>query len=287
MTVYRSPVIAGSEATEDHEPDETAAVDRRPKYGESSRIGSPNIANVKPINPIPAPRDSRYRLQTTSYVPAAKFAPMLTMIAASSSRFRRRGGAVRRRSASFSIGGDERRPCRELGQVVGGCRPRRSGAGRLAHLEPDEDRGRDRADRAEHEDERHPAEDRRAQAADRRPEEQAAHLGRRRRGRTPRPGARAASASVTVAPRRRVVHRGREPGKAAQQDERRRPDEHERQELEDAGQRGAGRPSAGRAASGRPPSRRSARRSTGRQATPRRRCPASRSRRRGRGSRAA
>ncbi len=43
----------------------------RPANGDSSRTGSPNIANVKPMRSSPAPRSSRNRLQITSYVPPA------------------------------------------------------------------------------------------------------------------------------------------------------------------------------------------------------------------------
>src|SRR6266550_395849 len=61
----------------------------RPKAGEKRRIGSPNIANVRPTSSTPAPRLVRKRLQTTSYIPAAKLPPMLRRIADSNRRLSR------------------------------------------------------------------------------------------------------------------------------------------------------------------------------------------------------
>ena len=104
----------------------------------------------------------------------------------------------------------------------------------LATAQPDRDRGQEGGDATEHEDERDPAEEPGAERADRRPEQEPAHLDR-----AVQPERLAASFGRRrigqVATGRRVVRGGRQPGPGAQQDERERPGEDQRQEAEDPG----------------------------------------------------
>ena len=104
----------------------------------------------------------------------------------------------------------------------------------LTHPQRDPDRGDDRGDRAEHEDERDPTELRGPERADRRAEQQAAHL--RRPVQPERLAAPVRWRRVgQEAARGRVVDGRTETGTRAQQHERHRPGEDERQRPEHAG----------------------------------------------------
>ena len=101
--------------------------------------------------------------------------------------------------------------------------------------ERDGDGTDDRRDGAEHEDERDPAERPGSEGPDRRADEQAAHLRRGVQAERLAPALWRGGIGQ-VAARGRVVHRGRDPGQAAQDDERERPDQEQRQDLEEGRQ---------------------------------------------------
>ena len=138
-------------------------------------------------------------------------------------------GEVRREPAL-----DERRVRRQGRHVR---RPRRVDVplvALLTHPQRDPDRGDDRGDRAEHEDERDPAELRGPERADRRAEQQPTHLrGPVQPERLTTPVRRGRIGQEAT--RGRVVDGRTEAGTRAQQHERHRPGEDERQRPEHAG----------------------------------------------------
>ncbi len=192
----------------------------------------------------PAPRCWRKRLQMTSYVPPAKKPPALMTSAAMSPRFHSRVGAAGRvrgagsvgSSVGVDVGGRAARRRRCLGREFGGV-----GRGRrmcplacLATAQADRDRGQPGGDPAEHEDERDAAEHAGPERPDGRPEQQPAHLGR-----AVQPERLSAAFRWRrigqVAAGGRVIGRGRQAGTSAQEQERQRSCEYERQDAEDPG----------------------------------------------------
>ena len=179
----------------------------------------------------------------TSYVPPAKYPPALMTRAAIRPRFHRRAGASRSACSAGSVSRSavtsaaarprrRRRLGRELGRIR--CRRRVGSDARLRCPQGDRDGGQPGGDPAEDEHERDATEPMGAEAPDRRPEQQPAHLH----------GAIQAERLTAALGRRRVrqvaaggrvVQRRRQPGACAQDDERGRSGEGQRQDAEQPG----------------------------------------------------